>query len=73
MYRLSAANGSLLKKTDTQHGACPLSDIGIPMLRCSILGYRSRTIKLNDTDSDIGTILMQEDAIAIEAAGQSGH
>ncbi|MGM9765050.1 MAG: hypothetical protein ACI3ZO_01705 [Candidatus Cryptobacteroides sp.] len=43
------------------------------MLRCSILGYRSRTIKLNDTDSDIGTILMQEDAIAIEAAGQSGH
>lgn len=71
MYRLSAANGSLLKKTDTQHGACPLSDIGIPMLRCSVLGYRSRTLKLIDTD--IGTILMQEDVIAIEAAGQSGH
>ncbi|MDD6254264.1 MAG: hypothetical protein PUA96_09505 [Bacteroidales bacterium] len=41
------------------------------MLRCSVLGYRSRTLKLIDTD--IGTILMQEDVIAIEAAGQSGH
>lgn len=71
VVELNDRDGSTLHYSTTgEDGSFSFRNIGfgIPMLRCSILGYRSRTIKLNDTDSDIGTILMQEDAIAIEAA-----
>ena len=37
-------------------------------LRCSILGYKIKHLRINPEDHDLGTLLMQEDNVVLDAA-----
>ncbi|MGM9739067.1 MAG: outer membrane beta-barrel protein [Candidatus Cryptobacteroides sp.] len=40
-------------------------------LHCSILGYKNRIVSIAPDDNELGTILMREDAVALDAAVHS--
>lgn len=74
IVELAAADGSTLHYTASgEDGGFSFRNISreVRVIRFSILGYRTKTIRSDWNENELGTVLLQEEAVSIEAAVHS--